>query len=52
METKKHKQKIKIENPSLIESLKGSFKAPKNFDYRKTLIEEITKKHLKQVKHF
>ena len=29
-----------------VESLKGSFKAPKNFDYKKELSKSLTKKYL------
>lgn len=30
-----------------VESLRGSMKAPDNFDYKKILTEELTKKYLK-----
>jgi hypothetical protein len=32
--------------PDEIMDLKGSFNAPDDFDYKKILLEEITKKHL------
>jgi len=44
--TKEEKnQKIKKLNPS-VESLKGSFKMPKNMDYKKELKERLEKKYL------
>lgn len=36
----------RIEISQKVKSLKGSIKAPKNFDYKKALEEEILKKHL------
>lgn len=30
----------------VVKSLKGSFKAPKNFDYKKELSKSLAKKHL------
>ncbi|MGF1585732.1 MAG: DUF6364 family protein [Bacteroidales bacterium] len=35
-----------IEITPLIKSLKGSFKAPKNFDYKKELSKGLTEKYL------
>jgi hypothetical protein len=35
-----------IELTSIVKSLKGSFSAPDDFDYKDVLIEQITKKHL------
>lgn len=35
-----------IEITPLIKSLKGSFKAPENFDYRKELSKGLTEKYL------
>ena len=32
--------------PAIIEELKGSFKAPDDFDYNQALINELQKKHL------
>ncbi len=39
------KQKKQVFSP-LVKSLKGSFKEPKNFEYKKELINELTNKHL------
>ena len=36
----------KIELSSTVKSLKGSFNAPEDFDYKTVLREEIIKKHL------
>ncbi|MFN5416547.1 MAG: DUF6364 family protein [Flavobacteriia bacterium] len=35
-----------IELDPMIESMRGSFKAPKNFDYKKELQKALSKKHL------
>jgi hypothetical protein len=35
-----------INETPIVNSLKGSFKAPKNFDYKKQISEEIAKKYL------
>ena len=35
-----------IELTPTVKSLKGSFKAPKNFDYKKELSRSLTKKYL------
>jgi hypothetical protein len=35
-----------IELPPIVKSLKGSFKAPSEFDYKEELIKELSKKHL------
>ncbi len=35
-----------IELPPIVKQLKGSFKAPKDFDYKKELTKAIIKKHL------
>ena len=43
--TKKEEKATKL-NPS-IESLRGSFKAPKNFDYKKELQNRLEEKYLK-----
>jgi hypothetical protein len=37
-----------IEITPLIKSLKGSFKAPKNFDYKKELSKGLTEKYLNE----
>lgn len=37
---------VKTESTPIADSLKGSFKAPKNFDYKKELIKALTEKHL------
>jgi|TARA_B110000967_G_C18684738_1_gene459956 hypothetical protein len=43
--TKKQKSKSEKLNPA-VASLKGSFKAPKNFDYKKELEARLEKKYL------
>jgi len=35
------------ELPPIVKSLKGSFKAPANFDYKKELAKELESKYLK-----
>ena len=35
-----------IELTPIVKSLKGSFKAPKNFDYKKELTNRLSKKYL------
>ena len=37
---------VKFESTPIADSLRGSFKAPQNFDYKKDLTEALTKKHL------
>ncbi len=36
----------KIESTPIADSLRGSFKAPKNFDYKKELTKALTEKYL------
>jgi hypothetical protein len=36
----------KIELTPIVKSLKGTFKAPKNFDYKKELSKRLTEKYL------
>lgn len=36
----------KIELTPIVKSLKGSFKAPENFDYKKELSKRLTEKYL------
>jgi hypothetical protein len=43
--TKEDNIENKNETP-IVNSLKGSFKAPKNFDYKKQISDEIAKKYL------
>lgn len=43
--TKEDNIENKNETP-IVNSLKGSFKAPKNFDYKKQISNEIAKKYL------
>jgi len=38
--------KKNINETPIVNSLKGSFKAPKNFDYKKQISDEIAKKYL------
>ena len=38
--------KIKEEYSDVVNELRGSFKAPEDFDYKKALEDEIIKKHL------
>jgi len=40
-------QSEEIEISPIVKSLKGSFKMPKDFDYKKELTEVLTKKYLK-----
>ena len=42
----REEEKDDIAISPLVAKLKGSFKAPKGFDYKKILTEELTKKHL------
>ncbi len=37
---------VRKEIPDVVQELRGSFQAPKDFDYKKALVEEIIKKHL------
>ena len=37
---------VKSKSTPITDSLKGSFKAPKNFDYKKELSKALTKKYL------
>ncbi|OQX77590.1 MAG: hypothetical protein B6D64_08060 [Bacteroidetes bacterium 4484_276] len=37
---------VNIKSTPIAGSLRGSFKEPKNFDYKKDLTEALTKKHL------
>lgn len=39
-------EKREIELTPLVKSLKGSFKAPKNFDYKSELSKNLAKKYL------
>ena len=39
----------KIELTPIVKSLKGTFRAPKNFDYRKELAKGLAKKYLTRV---
>lgn len=39
-------QKVSEEVSPLIKSLQGSFKAPKDFDYKKELSKTLSEKHL------
>ena len=41
-----NEQKIDEEFSPLIKSLRGSFKAPKSFDYKKELSKELSDKYL------
>jgi len=43
--TKKSAINKNVELSPLVKSLKGSFKAPANFDYKKELKEELSKKY-------
>ena len=42
----KEESKTDIEITPLTKSLRGSFKAPKDFDYKKELSKELSKKYL------
>jgi hypothetical protein len=42
----KEDNKENINETPIVNSLKGSFKAPKNFDYKKQISDEIAKKYL------
>lgn len=37
---------LKSESTPITDSLRGSFKAPKDFDYKKELTKALTEKHL------
>lgn len=39
-------QPIETEDTPITDSLRGSFKAPKDFDYKKELTKALTKKYL------
>lgn len=39
--------KVEPLNTPITDSLRGSFEVPKDFNYKKTLVEELEKKHLK-----
>ena len=43
----KEDTKIDIDIPPIVKSLKGSFKAPKDFDYEKELTNGLIEKYLK-----
>ena len=40
-------QKDEIEISPIVKSLKGSFKMPENFDYKKELTDALTEKYMK-----
>ena len=40
-------EKDEIELSPIVKSLKGSFKMPKNFDYKKELTDALTEKYMK-----
>jgi len=42
----KEELKSEIENTPIVKSLRGSFKAPSNLDYKKELAKSISKKYL------
>ena len=42
----KEKGTVKTELTPIADSLKGSFKAPKDFNYKKELTKALTEKHL------
>jgi replicative DNA helicase len=42
----KEELKREVELTPIVKSLKGSFKAPENFDYKKELSKSLTKKYL------
>ncbi|WP_372947748.1 DUF6364 family protein [Mariniphaga sp.] len=42
----KEEEKKDIELTPLVKSLKGSFKAPKNFDYKSEISKNLAKKYL------
>lgn len=42
----KEETKVKKEITPLVKSLRGSFKAPKNYDYKKELSEGLSEKYL------
>ncbi|MEM6526362.1 MAG: DUF6364 family protein [Bacteroidota bacterium] len=42
----KEETKTDVEITPLVKSLRGSFKAPKDFDYKKELAKELVKKYL------
>lgn len=44
--TKEEEEKKDIELTPLVKSLKGSFKAPKNFEYKSELSKNLAKKYL------
>ncbi|MCD6380057.1 hypothetical protein J7M07_06405 [bacterium] len=37
---------VKVESTPIVDSLRGSFKAPKDFDYKKELTKSLTEKYL------
>ena len=41
-----HEQEIEVEISPKVKALKGSFKAPKNMDYKKELSKRLAKKYL------
>jgi hypothetical protein len=43
--TKEEEEKKDIKLTPLVKSLKGSFKAPKNFDYKRELSKNLAKKY-------
>jgi len=42
----KESDKSEIEITPIVKSLKGSFRAPPNFDYKEELTKSLSKKHL------
>ena len=40
----------KIELTPIVKSLKGAFKAPQDFDYKKELTKSLTEKHINNAK--
>jgi hypothetical protein len=44
--TKEEKKKETVKISPLVKSLRGSFKLPKDFDYKEELVKALEKKHL------
>ena len=42
----REQQKSEIENTPIVKSLKGSFKAPDDFDYKNELVKGLSEKYL------
>ena len=42
----KEEPRVKKEITPLVKSLKGSFKAPQNYDYKKELLKDLSEKYL------